>query len=420
MTVEQEIRPEGRYGGDTDELCSPDEAGRRPQGGRDRERASEHGGESMENSLAENIRVFRKSMGLTQEQLAERLGVTLAAVSKWERGSSEPDLSFIMDLAELFHVSVDALIGFSMRGTDADTEADRIEGMDRKENIRKVVEEYDRALKKFPNHFRIVCGAALANQQLGVLYRQDAELKKALELFRHSIDLLPGNRDHPEISEALLRDEIAGCYSAMKNYGKAIEEYKKNNPTGHNDARIGCLYILNEKKPEEGITYTERSFFSNCIDMITTMSGYTIYYLATARYDQGIRASEWTIRFLESLREDPAGRSYLNKIISLFYLSLAALQDGGGRPEEAEESLRTAFRIAADFDRDPIFTMENVILLRDAKDQGVYDETGATAMEGLASSLEEARPYVSDAFREKFRREMEAARRSGTGETGKQ
>ena len=73
----------------------------------------------MENKLAENIRAYRKSLGFTQDQLAERLGVTLGAVSKWERGSSEPDLAYIMDLAELFHVSVDALIGFSMHGCDA-------------------------------------------------------------------------------------------------------------------------------------------------------------------------------------------------------------------------------------------------------------------------------------------------------------
>ena len=58
----------------------------------------------MENNLAENIRSCRKSLGLTQEQLAERLGVTLGAVSKWERGSSEPELSYIMGLAELFHI----------------------------------------------------------------------------------------------------------------------------------------------------------------------------------------------------------------------------------------------------------------------------------------------------------------------------
>ena len=109
----------------------------------------------MENQLAENIRIYRKGMGLTQEQLAERLGITLGAVSKWERGSSEPDLAYIMELAELFHISVDALIGFSLRGSDADTEADRIEGLSESESVWLIAEEYENALKKFPNHFRI-------------------------------------------------------------------------------------------------------------------------------------------------------------------------------------------------------------------------------------------------------------------------
>ena len=70
----------------------------------------------MENYLAENIRDARKRMGITQEQLAERLGVTLGAVSKWERGASEPEIMFLTGLAEVFRVSVDALIGFSLKG----------------------------------------------------------------------------------------------------------------------------------------------------------------------------------------------------------------------------------------------------------------------------------------------------------------
>ena len=56
----------------------------------------------MENKLAENIRGYRKSLGITQEQLAERLGITLGTVSKWERGSSEPDLGFIMRSCSMF------------------------------------------------------------------------------------------------------------------------------------------------------------------------------------------------------------------------------------------------------------------------------------------------------------------------------
>ena len=360
----------------------------------------------MENKLAENIRVHRKAMGFTQEQLAERLDVTLGAVSKWERGGSEPDLAHIMELAELFHVSVDALLGFSMRGTDADAEADRIEGL---ADIRKIAEEYENALKKFPNHFRIVCGAAFVNQQIGVLYKRDAALKKALDLFRHSIDLLSQNRDHPEINEVRLRDKIAGCYSALKNYGKAIEEYKKNNHTGSNNARIGCLYTIKDKKPEEGIRYTERAFFSNFSDMVTTMSGYVSYYIATARYDQGIRAAAWAIRFLESLRDDPGRHAFADKLVSLFYLALAVLQDCSGLTEESEESLRAAVRMAAAFDSDPVFTLENIVFLSSAEKQGVYDESGATAMDGLSNTLEEYGDLIPDTFRKKARHAIEAA-----------
>ena len=64
----------------------------------------------MTNRLAENIRVFRKERGLTQEQLAEVLGVTVGAVYKWEAKLSLPELSLIMELADFFDLSVDALL----------------------------------------------------------------------------------------------------------------------------------------------------------------------------------------------------------------------------------------------------------------------------------------------------------------------
>ena len=48
-----------------------------------------------------------------------------------------------------------------------------------------------------------------------------------------------------------------------------------------------------------------------------------------------------------------------------------------------------------------------IALLSDAEKQGVYDETGATAIDGLKNSIDEIRPFVSDAFRAKFSREIE-------------
>lgn len=61
--------------------------------------------------LCETIVAQRKKHGLTQESLADKLGITFQAVSKWETGQSCPDISLIPQLAEIFEVSIDELFG---------------------------------------------------------------------------------------------------------------------------------------------------------------------------------------------------------------------------------------------------------------------------------------------------------------------
>lgn len=62
-------------------------------------------------NLAVAISTLRKQQGLTQEALAERLGLTFQAVSKWENFQSSPDIQLLPRLAEIFQVSVDRLFG---------------------------------------------------------------------------------------------------------------------------------------------------------------------------------------------------------------------------------------------------------------------------------------------------------------------
>ena len=69
----------------------------------------------MEMKLSENIRAQRKARGLTQEQLAEVLGVTVGAVHKWEVGLSMPELPLIVEMADFFDTSVDALLGYALK-----------------------------------------------------------------------------------------------------------------------------------------------------------------------------------------------------------------------------------------------------------------------------------------------------------------
>ncbi len=56
------------------------------------------------------LKELRKETGITQEQLAEKLGVSGRTVSRWENGNNMPDISLLTDIAELYDVSIPEII----------------------------------------------------------------------------------------------------------------------------------------------------------------------------------------------------------------------------------------------------------------------------------------------------------------------
>ena len=70
-----------------------------------------HMEEKMKLAIGENIRNFRKKNDLTQEALADRLGVTYQSISRWENGTTYPDLELIPSIADVLTVTVDELLG---------------------------------------------------------------------------------------------------------------------------------------------------------------------------------------------------------------------------------------------------------------------------------------------------------------------
>lgn len=69
--------------------------------------------EYLKNQIGNNIASVRKASGMTQAEVAERIGYSDKAVSKWERGESVPDVLTCVELARLFGVTVDQLVGVS-------------------------------------------------------------------------------------------------------------------------------------------------------------------------------------------------------------------------------------------------------------------------------------------------------------------
>lgn len=80
----------------------------------------------MQLNIGTKIKELRRRDGRTQEALAEALGVTNQAVSRWESGGSYPDMEIVPAIANYFHVSIDELFGYQN---------------DREERIKRILEE---------------------------------------------------------------------------------------------------------------------------------------------------------------------------------------------------------------------------------------------------------------------------------------
>jgi transcriptional regulator with XRE-family HTH domain len=111
----------------------------------------------MNNYFSENIRRLRKERELTQETLADFLGVTFQAVSKWERGESYPDIELLPTVADFFGVTTDYLLGVDAQRNEKDILA----YIDRFDNGKYKSSEgslsfMSEAFGKYPSDFRIL------------------------------------------------------------------------------------------------------------------------------------------------------------------------------------------------------------------------------------------------------------------------
>ncbi len=111
----------------------------------------------MEITIGANVKRLRNQKNVTQEQLAEAMNVTCAAVSKWERGETYPDITLLQPLAYYFGVSLDELMGYDKEKVDQEienmlSEFRRIFWSDWKA-AQKLVET---AYRTYPNDYRVM------------------------------------------------------------------------------------------------------------------------------------------------------------------------------------------------------------------------------------------------------------------------
>lgn len=194
----------------------------------------------MKSKFAENMKAFRKERKMTQEQIAEIMGVTVGAVYKWESKQSAPDLGTIMALAELFEISTDVLIGYEWQRTNAESALARMKELSADKCYEKAGLEAEKLLKKFPNNFDIVYQSGMMYLAKGEDTGEKNAGRRAVELLEHACELIAQNTDN-SITEVSIRTQIAKAQFQLGNIKTALKLLKKYNACGVNDAFIGML-----------------------------------------------------------------------------------------------------------------------------------------------------------------------------------
>ena len=338
----------------------------------------------MELSLAENIRKYRKDRRLTQEMLAELLGVTTGAVYKWESGLSVPELNLIVEMADFFDISVDALLGYRMKDNRLEQAEERIHSYVQKRDPQAMAEA-EKLLRRYPHLFSVVHGAADVYIGFGSVNHGKKELHRALELLEQSLLLISQNQD-PRINEMTIYAEMAHLYLLLGEKEKGIDLWEQHNIGGLFDDIIGISLALYLHRPEEAEPFLRDAFVQNINSMLNTVSGLVFLFCSYGDYRMSEEIVLWGIHFLESLRANDQ-ICFLDKMNAVQLILLSHTLICAGKADEAGHYIEKAAKIAETFDASPDYSLRSIRFVPSVADTVVYDTLGITASESIETVI---------------------------------
>ncbi len=342
----------------------------------------------MELQLAESIRTLRKERAMTQEQLAEALGVTPGAVHKWEAGLSVPELRLVVEMADFFGISVDALLGYSIRDNSLAAIGERLNACLRSGDPAALAEA-EQALRRYPNSFDVVNGCAQVYHVFGSEGHNREYLRRALELYGKALLLIPQNAG-TYVSEQTISGNIGSIHILMGETEKGLEVLKKHNAGGMFSGDIGDTLAMLLHRPEEAAPFLSEALLNTAADLWDAVLGFAFAFGEQGDFTAEREIVGWGIGTLRGLRK-PGPAGFLNKAIAILLILQAHALLHGGEPEAARSSVMEAAALARRFDARPDYGLTGLRFAKEMKDGSVHDSLGGMAGESAAFLLEQLR-----------------------------
>ncbi|MGN0408468.1 MAG: helix-turn-helix domain-containing protein [Bacteroides sp.] len=173
--------------------------------------------------IGQVIRKYRKELGMTQEEMAGKLGVTTPAVNKWENGNSNPDIELLAPIARLLHISLDTLMSFheELSPSEIDEIIRRLDSMLDSEGFENAYMMAVETIREYPNCNMLIWQLAVmldARRLTGCCKEPEKYDEQINEWYETALS------DKDEEIKRHAADSLFGFYLRKKEYAKA-EEY---------------------------------------------------------------------------------------------------------------------------------------------------------------------------------------------------
>ncbi|MBR5048483.1 MAG: helix-turn-helix domain-containing protein, partial [Erysipelotrichaceae bacterium] len=335
--------------------------------------------------LSENIRKFRKQRGMTQEKLAEALGVTVGAVYKWESGLSQPELSMLVDIADFFDTSVDVLLGCRMKDNRLDASLERMSDLCRTLDD-EAVNEAEKVLGRYPHSFKAVYSCGLVFMCYGLSFHRRDLLEKARELMNQALVLLPQN-DDPSVSDAVINGNLAVICFLLDEREKSIELLKRHNSQGVYNGWIGFLLAAYMNRHAEAAPYLSEAIVHDILDLLDVIAGYFFVYQNNRDWEKALAISQWGLDIIDSLTEKDA-LDFLRKSHAKLQVLKSYCLNRLGNNDESLQLLKKAAEVCLEFDNAPDYTLKTMRFNELGEQNSVYDILGSTARESTTNLVD--------------------------------
>ena len=209
-------------------------------------------------NIGTNIYTLRKERKITQAHLAEKLGVSEQAISKWENNQCAPDVSLFPIIAEFFGVSIDRLFGYHTSSYSDEVEA-IMKAADDSMNTYAEIEIISEGLKKYPNSPELKIYLAFSLSLVNRMSKDEKERKEAIEkAIKVCKEVVNTCGDMKQVDSAL--NMLRRIYCEIGEYEKAADVVDKISASGYRQKVVGKAQILEYRKSYlEHARFTENS-----------------------------------------------------------------------------------------------------------------------------------------------------------------